>query len=478
MLNLFREQPRAFHIIFMVELWERFGFYSVQGILILYFIRFLGFTDNQAYLTFGAFSALVYSMVALGGFLGDKIIGTKRMIFLGLIILALGYLALSLSSPKFVFFSLGLICVGNGLFKANPSSFLSKCYQPHDTRLHSGFTLYYMSINVGSIAALFVSPYLSSHYGYFYAYFLSFIGLVLGVNSFWLQRKYLAEINTPADKIVLTSIQWVFILLLIGLLTIVSAYLLQHVTLAKTLTFLITLVVIGIYGVYMYHENFNTRIKMGVAFLLMAEAIIFFVLYQQMPTSLNLFAVNNVKPILLGIPIDPQSFQVLNPLWIIIMSPVLAKFYNHIEQRKGYFPITYKFVSGMMCCSLSFGLLFFARFTPNEVGVVSSWWLIASYFFQSTGELLVSALGVAMIAELVPASITGFVMGMWFLSVSIASFIGSSIASYTALPINFYPGIESLTIYTNVFGWIGLISFIITLIMAAIAAFLTKYLII
>ncbi|MDP1603621.1 MAG: oligopeptide:H+ symporter [Legionella sp.] len=475
MLGLFRAQPRAFHMIFMLEIWERFGFYTVQGILTLYFIRFLGFNDSRAYFTFGAFSALVYGMVAIGGYLGDKVLGTKRTIVLGLITLALGYLALALVDKEHVFLALGLVCVGNGLFKANPSSLLAKCYTENDPRLHSAFTLYYMAINLGSTVALFIGPALSTHYGYPYAYFLSFIGLLLGLANYWFQRRHVQNINTAADNKKIRFWQWLTVIAGIVLATFFSAYLLQHVMEARALVWLITAAVVGIYFFYMRKEEKPAFMRMVVAFILMVEAIIFFTLYQQMPTSLNLFAVNNVVPTLFGISLDPQSFQALNPIWIITMSPVLAMFYNRLNQKGISFPIPYKFSVGMLCCGVSFLLLFFARFIHDENGMVSSWWLVASYFFQSTGELFVSALGVAMVAELVPAHITGFVMGMWFLTSSVAGFIGASVASFTSLPENVQPGIESLTLYTSVFACIGIVTLLIGGVMWLISARLSHY---
>src|SRR3990167_4682697 len=175
MLVLFREQPRAFYMIFMLEIWERFGFYTTQGLLTLYFIRGLGMTDVNAYYTFGAFSALLYGMVAVGGFIGDHLFGTKRTLVLGLIVLAMGYLALALLQSTHIYSALALIAIGNGLFKANPSNLLSRCYDKNDPRLHGGFTLYYMAINLGAIIALIMGPTLSSHFGYSYAYFAGFI---------------------------------------------------------------------------------------------------------------------------------------------------------------------------------------------------------------------------------------------------------------------------------------------------------------
>ncbi|KTD46697.1 POT family transporter peptide transport protein [Legionella rubrilucens] len=475
MLALFREQPRAFHMIFMLEIWERFGFYTVQGILTLYFMRFLGFSDNEAYFAFGAFSALVYGMVAFGGYLGDKVLGTKRTIVLGLITLALGYLALAFADEERVFLALGLICVGNGLFKANPSSLLAKCYTEDDPRLHGGFTLYYMAINLGSTVALIAGPAISSRYGYPYAYFVSFIGLVLGLANYWFQRQHVANVNTEADNKVIQLWQWAVVVAGIVSATFASAYLLQHVMIAQELVWLVTAIVVGIYFVYMRREKNRSFLRMVVALVLMIEAVVFFTLYQQMPTSLNLFAVNNVHPVLLGITFDPQTFQALNPIWIIIMSPILALFYSRLHKSRVHFHIPYKFAVGMICCGISFTLLYFARFVHDEAGMVSSWWLVASYFFQSTGELFVSALGVAMVAELVPAQIAGFVMGMWFLTSAVAGFIGASVASFTALPEHVKPGLESLTIYTNVFAWIGLVTLAIGIFMWLISARLSHY---
>ncbi|CAM2753202.1 oligopeptide:H+ symporter [Legionella worsleiensis] len=475
MLNLFREQPRAFHMIFMLELWERFGFYTVQGILTLYFVRFLGYSDVDSYYTFGAFSALVYGMVVIGGYLGDKVLGTKRTIVLGLFVLIAGYFSLAFTDKEHVFLALGLICVGNGLFKANPSNLLSKCYEEQDPRLHGGFTLYYMSINLGSMVALVLGPNISSKYGYSYAYLISALGLVLGLANYWFQHHHVAHINTEADQRKISLARWFFILLGIGLLTQFSAYLLQNVALAQNLLWLIIISVLIVYGVMMRKENSINRWKMLVALILMVEAIIFFTLYQQMPTSLNLFAVNNVIPNMFGITFDAQSFQALNPVWIILMSPVLAYVYKNLNRKGVMFSIPYKFALGMTMCAVAFMMLYFSRFFCTDNGMVSSGWLVFSYLFQSLGELLVSALGVAMVAELVPTQIVGFVMGMWFLTSSVAGFIGAYVASYTALPEHIKPGVESLFIYTDVFACIGIVTFVIALLMWFLAPCLNRY---
>lgn len=475
MLALFREQPRAFYMIFMLEMWERFGYYAAQGILILYFIRFLGFDDSQAYYTFGAFSALVYGMVAVGGYLGDKVLGIKRTIVLGIITLALGYLTLAFADKTQVFLALGLVCVGNGLFKANPANLLAKCYEREDPRLHGGFTLYYMAVNLGSTVSLLIGPALSTRYGYTPAYFLSFLGLVFGLANYCWQRQAVAHIDSEIGERKIKWWLWAVVIAGIIIATLVAAFLIQRVKLAEKLLWFIVLTVVSIYFYLMQQENTISRRRMAVAFLLMLEAVIFFTLYQQMPTSLNLFAVNNVRPEMLGFSFDSQSFQALNPLWVILMSPVLALLYRRLHYYKIAFPVPHKFALGMILCGISFSSLYFARFAADSHGIISPWWLVVSYFFQSTGELLISALGVAMVAELVPTQIAGFVMGMWFLTTAVAGFIAAEVASFTALPNNLGAGAGSLLIYTQVFAYIGLVILAIGVLMWLIAAYLRKF---
>lgn len=473
MIHLIRNQPPAFRMIFMLEIWERFGFYSMQGILTLFLIRHFGYSDTEAYYCFGAFSALVYGLVAIGGFLGERVLGIKRTILAGLITLTIGYFALAITDRVHFFIALGCICVGNGLFKANPSNLLSKCYTKNDPRLHTGFTLYYMAINLGSTFSFFVGPILANKLGYGYAFGASSLGLFLGIVNYWYQRNLIKNIHTPVDDKKVSI--WIWILVLFGIvsLTLISSFLLQHIILARNILELIIGIVVSIYLYYAYRESVNASKRMVIALILMIEAVVFFVLYQQMPTSLNLFAVHNVIPKIFSIPIDPQSFRCLNPIWIISLSPVLALFYNTLTQHEIKISIPYKFAAGMFCCGLSFSSLFFTRYMHDPNGMVSSYWLIISYCLQSIGELLVSALGVAMVAELVPNYMTGFVMGMWFLTSAIAGFVGASVASLTSIPTDIQPGIESLYIYSSAFGKIGCVIIGIACFMFLIANRLT-----
>ncbi len=195
------QQPRPFFMIFFVELWERFGYYGVQGILAVFFVKQLGFSQEQAFITFGAFAALVYRLISIGGYVGDHLLGTKRTLVLGAIVLAIGYFmtGMSLLKPQLIFIALGTIAVGNGLFKANPASLLSKCYPPKDARLDGAFTLFYMSINIGSLLSLSLAPVIAEKFGYAVTYNLCGAGLIIALLVYFACRGMVKDIGSEPD---------------------------------------------------------------------------------------------------------------------------------------------------------------------------------------------------------------------------------------------------------------------------------------
>ncbi len=470
----FSQQPRAFYMIFMLEIWERFGFYTTQGILTLYFIRFLKMSNVDAYYTYGAFFSLMYGLVSLGGLLGDRVLGTKRAIWFGLCVLAMGYFSLSVVNQQYFFCSLGLIAVGNGLFKSNPSNLLSTCFREDDPRIHEAFTLYYMAINLGSILALIIGPFLSTRFGYSYAYFASFVGILLAISNYFFHRQDIQAIQTNADNRSVSIFLWLTVVFGVVVLSVLASYLLQNPFLMKRV---LGVVIAGCVLYYIHQMRmYPGKIKrqMLVALILMAEGVAFFTLYQQMPTSLTVFVVHHVRTSIFGLSIDPQSFQALNPIWIVILAPLLAMCYSKLSQRGIHISVPYKFSIGMFCCGISFSVLYFSRYAYNESILISPLWVVTSYFFQSLGELFVSALGVAMVAELVPWQMRGFVMGMWFFTSSIAGFTGAFVASLTHVSGSAEVGLASLLTYTSVFGVIGLSAFFISILLMMNAPYLVR----
>jgi len=466
-LNIFN-QPKSFYLIFSIELWERFGYYGLQSILVVYLVKILKLSEEASITLFSSFSALVYGFVAIGGWLGDRVLGTKRVIILGSVVLTIGYSMISWSENQSFWIYLGMatVAVGSGLFKANPSSLLSTCYKKDDPRLDGAFTMYYMAINIGSFLSMLATPYLAMHYSWKIAFSLSIIGILITLTNFLFCQRFVKNYGSIPDFF---PIKWnLFLTIIIGILILIpfSVWLLHH---QKITRIALSIIIFGIFLIFFY-ETFHlkgiSRRKMLVAFLMMLEATIFFILYSQMPTSINLFTIHNVERNLFGLNFEPEQFQALNPFFIMIASPLLASLYNKFGNQ---LQMPFKFAIGMILCSFSFLVLPIGACLANN-GIVSIYWLILSYTLQSIGELMISGLGLAMIAQLVPQRLMGFIMGSWFLTTAFAAIIAGFVANFSAISINdINDPIHSLHIYSRLFTQIGLYTGIIAIFMLLFA---------
>ncbi len=471
------QQPKPFFMIFFIELWERFGYYGVQGILTVFFVKILGFSQEDSFITFGAFAALVYGLISIGGYVGDHLLGTKRTMVLGAIILAIGYFmtGISIYHPNLIFFALGTIAVGNGLFKANPASLLAKCYSAKDPRLDGAFTLFYMSINIGSLVSLSLAPVISERFGYTVTYNICGIGLIFAILVYFACRHIAKDIGSEPDSQPINIPQLLLVIAGSVVMVFICAWLMRHIMVANAALITITAGVIFFYFREAFKLDRIGRNKMVVAFILMLEAVLFYILYAQMPTSLNFFAINNVHHELMGIAINPVSFQALNPFWVVVCSPILAMLYTRMGAKGKDISMPLKFTFGMFFCSLGFltaaaaGLWF-----ADAQGLTSAWFVVIVYLFQSLGELMISALGLAMVASLVPAHLTGFTIGAWFLTQAASFLMGGYVATFTAVPKEVTDPLQTLPIYTDVFGKIGVATIIVTVIMALLVPWLNR----
>lgn len=430
-LNAFK-QPKAFYLIFSIELWERFGYYGLQGIMAVYLVKQLGMSEADSITLFSSFSALVYGLVAIGGWLGDKVLGTKRVIMLGAVVLAIGYglVAWSGHDAGVVYMGMATIAVGNGLFKANPSSLLSTCYSKDDPRLDGAFTMYYMSINIGSFFSMLATPWLAAKFGWSVAFALSFVGMLITVVNFLFCRSWVKDYGSKPDFEPVHIGKLLATIVGIVILAAVATWLLHNQGVARAVLGVVALGIVIIFAKEAFAMQGAARRKMIVAFILMLEAIIFFVLYSQMPTSLNFFAIRNVMP--------------------------------------------HKFAIGMVLCSGAFLVLPLGTKFATDAGIVSVNWLILSYALQSIGELMISGLGLAMVAQLVPQRLMGFIMGSWFLTTAGAAIIAGKIANLMAVPDNVTDPLVSLNVYGTVFMQIGIATAVIAVLMLLTAPKLNR----
>ena len=457
-------QTRSFVTIWLIELWERFGYYGMQALLVLFMVQKLKFADTQANLVWGGFTALVYAAPAIGGWIGDKILGTRRTLPIGAAILALGYGMLAMFSEDLymLYVSMGVIVIGNGLFKANAANMVRRIYDGDDARIDSAFTLYYMAVNVGSTVSILLTPLIKDHYGWPAAFGVCCFGLVLGLINYAMLLRTLDHVGSPPDA---KPVRWDRLAIVLGIAfaaVFVVAYIIQHREIARACVYLAAIVTLGIFAWMIATGARSERAGLIAALVLIAEILLFFIFYQQMSTSLTLFALRNVDldQRLFGTTLftwSPGQYQALNPIWIMLLSPVLAWLYTHLGKSGRDLPIAAKYVVGFAVVAIGFFIFGLSGGTAVNAKI-SSWYMVWGYGFYSLGELLTSGLGLAMIARYVPVRMGGFMMGAYFVATGLSQYLGSVIANYASIPENLTDANESLAIYTKLFwqlGWIA-----------------------
>ena len=456
-------QTRSFSTIFLIELWERFGYYGMAALLVLFMIQKIGFDDTKANLVWGAFTALVYAAPAIGGWIGDNVLGTRRTVPIGASILALGYVMLSLPSDNlyFLYASMGVIVVGNGLFKANAANMVRRIYEGDDAKIDSAFTLYYMAVNIGSTVSMLLTPWIKDQWGWHAGFMVCCGGLVLGMINYVLMVRTLKRIGSPPDE---QPVRWdrLGMVLGAGFVTIfIVAFIVQHLEVARFCVYAAGVLVLGIFFYMIKNGSSSERAGLLAALVLMAETLLFFIFYGQMSTSLTLFALHNVEwkqnLFVTDVTWSPGQYQALNPIWIMFLSPLLAWTYTHLGKSKRDLPIAAKFALGFVVVAVGF-FIFGISGGAAVAGKVSSWDMIWGYGFYSLGELLVSGLGLAMIASYVPARMGGFMMGAYFVAVGISQYVASVVANYASIPDSITDPLESLAIYTSLFNKLGFLA--------------------
>ncbi|WP_267902554.1 peptide MFS transporter [Cognatiluteimonas profundi] len=457
-------QTKSFSTIFLIEMWERFGYYGMAALLVLFMVQKLGYDDDRANLTWGAFTALVYAAPAIGGWIGDKVLGARRSMTIGACILGLGYLLLSIPSDNvpLLYGALGVIVVGNGLFKSNAANLVRRIYEGDDAKIDSAFTLYYMAVNIGSTFSMLLTPWIAAKWGWHAAFAVCCAGMVLGLLNYLLMRRTLDHVGSVPDD---APVNWgkLAAVLLVGVaLVFAVSFVLQHREIARALVWVAGAVILGIFGYLIAKSGPGERSGLLVALILIVETILFFIFYQQMSTSLTLFALRNVDPsqTFFGVHLFnwiPAQYQALNPIWIFALSPILAWGYTRMATRGRDLPIAAKFAIGFIVVAIGFFIFGISGGTA-VAGKVSSWYMVWGYGFYSLGELLVSGLGLAMMARYVPARMGGFMMGAYFVATGIAQFLGGLVANYASIPDNITDPLQSLPIYTSLFNKLGFVA--------------------
>lgn len=446
--------PRGLFILFMTEMWERFSFYGMKALLIFYLVKYHLFSDEAGNLIVGSYAAMVYAMPVIGGYLADKYLGFRKAVTFGGILLVLGHLGMAFEGNaatamangevqrdefalSIFFFSLSLIVLGVGFLKANISSIVGELYEKGDDRRDSGFTIFYMGINLGSFLATIICSWLGENYGWSYGFGAAGIGMLLGLATFIYGSKYFdgkAEPKDPAflhEKVFGLSREWLIYILSVLSVSIIW-FIIQHHTLVEGL---LMFAAVASLGFIIYQLTQSTKIerdRLIALTVLIIFSVVFWALFEQAYTSLNLFAERSIDRNLLGIEVPAGSFLSLNALFIIIFAPVFAWFWVTLEKRNMQPNTAIKFAMGIILVGLGFGALVFGG-SIAEAGKVGAIWLVLAYLLHTWGELCLSPVGLSSVTKLSPARIVGFMMGVWFLATAGAEYVSVLLANLASI---------------------------------------------
>lgn len=472
-------QPKGLYLLFFTELWERFGFYTLNTIIILYMTHALGFTDTHADLLYGAFSSLLYLTPAIGGYIADRYMGFQRAIIWGGVLFIIGYGLTAFPGQKLFFLGLSILIIANGFFKPNVSSIVGTLYETNDPRRDGGFTLFYMGINIGSLIPPIFIGAVVHYYGWHTGFLFAALGMLIGMITFWFGRRQLGLKGklpeySPLNRKRLSRISF-YSLLCVGM--VVSVILLQWCfRFPKSTNIAVIVGSIAIFLTVLYFllkENREQRRKMIASLILIAISVGFWALYNQTFTSLMLFADRNMDTHFLGFKIDAEFTQFFNPFFIVALSPLLSRLWINFAKKNMNPSTPSKFALGVLCIALGFLLLAVGAYFFGHQGLTSPWWLVSSYLLQTIGELFLSPVGLAMITVLSPPRLVGMMMGVWFLSQSAAFAIGGGLATLASIPKDL-SATASLPIYAHAFLLYGIITTMLAIVSFALVPLLRR----
>jgi len=425
--------PAPLWMLFMSEFWERFAFYGIRWALVLYIVAqfYAGDQSGQAdaNLTYGSYLALVYAGAIFGGYIADRIIGYQRSILIGAVFMSAGLFMIMLPDPVLFKFGLATIIVGNGMFKPNISTMVGKLYALTDERRDSGFTIFYMGINMGAFIAPVITGWLAtSLFGsdaapaYQYVFGASGIGMLISLVWFYFGRRQLQHIGRPpAQAEGRGRMAWV----MIGALCVIPLVYMLLTLGAEALQYVLTALFVGLAAMLLFEGIRNgavARDRTIAMLIIFAFNILFWMFYEQAGNSFTFLADQIVNRVIGGFVFPTAWFQSVSALAVILLAPVVAWLWVWMAKRNLNPSIPRKFGLGLLFNGLAFLLLMFALLNlVSEAGKIPFWTLISVYFIQVVGELCLSPIGLSMVTKLAPVRLVGLGMGGWFLSTGIGN---------------------------------------------------------
>jgi len=437
--------PRGLSTLFFTEMWERFSYYGIRALLILYMTAAaaqhgLGLSVAVAGALYGLYTSCAYIFAMPAGWIADRFIGHQRSVLLGGSLIALGNFGLMIGSLGTFVVSLLLMAIGTGFLKTSCTTVVGFLYGERDVRRDSGFTLYYVGINVGAGAAPFICGYVGQNIDYRYAFGLAGLFMLAGLVQFYFGRGYLGESGRVATVVATATDRRILLLGSALLAIVVIALAVIQVPLESVADGFAALLLIAValtFGGLILSKDFTPveKKRIHVILVLFVASAMFWAIFEQAGSTLNLFADRSTNNSLFGINFPSSYFQSLNPIYIYVLGPLLAWLWVKMGDRNP--SLVTKFGIGLLGAGCGFLLMMLAAQAAGATGKVSPLWLASVYMIHTVGELCLSPVGLSAMTKLAPARIAGFMMGVWFLSISVGNFFAGRMASfYESLPLD------------------------------------------
>jgi POT family proton-dependent oligopeptide transporter len=441
--------PRGLSTLFFTEMWERFSYYGMRALLILFMTASvatggLGFDTATAGAIYGLYTSMVYMTTLPGGWIADRLIGQRRAVLYGGIIIASGHFCMAFSALTTFYVGLCLIVIGTGLLKGNVSVIVGRLYSKDDIRRDAGFSIFYMGINLGAFIAPLVCGYLGQKVSWHIGFAAAGVGMTLGVIQYVLGSKSLgdaglhpapAESPQAAARLRRNAIAVGAILIVVLVAFGVGAYTGAVPVTARQVAdgagVMLLAIVVFFFGWLFTSSNWtpDERKKLVVIGVLFLAAALFWSVFEQAGSTLNLFADRNTHNEVFGWAYPSSWFQSLNSLFLIIFAPVFAWLWLRLARAKKEPSSPAKFATGLILVGAGFVILIWAARMAEQGIQVSPMWLTVTYFLHTCGELCLSPVGLSAMTKLAPARIAGLMMGVWFLATSVGNFIGGRVSS-------------------------------------------------
>ncbi len=473
--------PKGLYVCFATELWERFSFYGMKFLLLLYLTKYHLFSDKAGYDVLGAYAGLVYALPVIGGLLADRYLGMRKAVVFGAILLACGHLLMGVEGAQAVrydagtilandltlnngaiiaagtrlqeavviqdvvalnvfFFALSLITVGVGFLKPNISTIVGQLYTDDDPRRDAGFTIFYMGINIGAFAAILLCGWLGETFGWSYGFGAAGVGMIIGLITFLKGQPHLRGLAEPKapEKLQqpwLGPISREWIIYLGGILSLgVMWLLLQREPVVHITQNILLVACLG--GIPLYALLTGSREELHRTLVLMAliaSSVVFWALFEQSAGSMTLYADRVVDRQVLGSELRASMFGSLNPMFIFTFAPLFAGAWVWLA-RRGWEPSTpVKFGLGIIQAGLGFGAMVVGAAYVGEDGKVAVIWLVLAYLLHTTGELCLSPVGLSAVTKLSIGRVVGVSMGTWFLATSLSETVATRIGKLAAI---------------------------------------------